>query len=326
MKYKQIEASLQNNFLENEKGIFDPLDLLEQKDDKNLSIKENKEFSKNVEVEVKKLNEALEILGIYYNDEENKRAILDYSKAVNNFKELLRKQTNHYEALKRYASDDETILIHINNLDKNNAEILDYFESLMSFFINPPSREIFDLLNYSTLLKDVYQSFKEYSKKFNELRIEDQFNLNKTRFEAHLGEIENFEKSVNAKLENTTQMYDDFLNNFTNKQMEKIKNFNEKSSQLARSYDDFLNKNLKFFQGGVKGLVFLNVAVAIGLGILVALCFVKYNELNDLATISNQLDNISVIQNDKSFIFEFPNDIKIIDNTEKGVKQIVITN
>ena len=284
------------------------------------------QMDEKIQVEVKKLEEALSTLGIYYNDEENKKAILDYSKAVSNFKTMLEKQKRHYEALKQYENQDETALAHIENLDKSWVEISNYFESLMSFFINPPSREIFDLLNYSTLLKDVYQSFKDYSKKLNELRIGDQFDLNKNRFEAHLAEIENFEKSVNAKLENTTQIYDNFLNNFTNKQMEKIKNFNEKSAELVKSYDDFLNKKLKFVKGGVYGLVCLNIVFAIVLGILVALCFVKYNELNDLAFISKQLDSVRVIGNEEEFIFEFPNSVKIVDDKENSVKKVIIKN
>ena len=43
------------------------------------------QMDEKIQVEVKKLEEAQSTLGIYYNDEENKKAILDYSKAVSNF-------------------------------------------------------------------------------------------------------------------------------------------------------------------------------------------------------------------------------------------------
>lgn len=274
-------------------------------------------------VEAQKLEEAMATLGIYFDDQENKKAILNYSRAVANFRELIENQKSHYEALARYEADDEIAQKHIEKLHENLNKISNYFESLISFFVSPPSKEVFELTNHAILLKSVYQSFKDFSIKFEELRIDDQFERNKVKFLGHINNIENFESSINSRLESMSNGYEKFLNSFVEKQTTQLNSFNERSRNLAKGYDDFLQKNLKFFKGGVWVLVILNVALALGLGILVALCIIKFNELDDLTAFSDQLDRVSVSQDDKSLTFSFPNETKIIE--ENGVKKVIIT-
>lgn len=266
-----------------------------------------------------KLEESFKALGIEINDE-NKRIVLDYSRTISNFKKLLDAQKNNYVSLKNYMPDNEVVTALINELNKNWEEISKYFETLMSFFINPPSKEIFELTNHALLLKNIYNSLKEFSEDFAKLHIEEQFNGIKNDFEQNLKTINEYQNKLAARLENMAQTYDEFLNKFLDKQTNELDNFNKKSAELAKSYDDFLHKNLKFFKGGTWSLIILNIALAISLGVLTAICFIKNNELNSLIEVGKKFAEISVKQDEQSITLNFPLDAKFIsDNNEKKV-------
>lgn len=266
-----------------------------------------------------KLEESFKALGIEINDE-NKRIVLDYSRTISNFKKLLDAQKNNYVSLKNYMPDNEVVTALINELNKNWEEISKYFETLMSFFINPPSKEIFELTNHALLLKNIYNSLKEFSEDFAKLHIEEQFNGIKNDFEQNLKTINEYQNKLAARLENMAQTYDEFLNKFLDKQTNELDNFNKKSAELAKSYDDFLHKNLKFFKGGTWSLIILNIALAISLGVLTTICFIKNNELNSLIEVGKKFAEISVKQDEQSITLNFPLDAKFIsDNNEKKV-------
>ena len=258
-------------------------------------------------------------LGIVLSDD-NKKVVLDYSKAISNFKKLLDAQRNNYISLKNYMPDNEVVTALINELNKNWEEISKYFETLMSFFINPPSKELFELTNNALLLKNIYNSLKEFSEDFAKLHIEEQFNGVKNDFEQNLETINEYQNKLAARLENMAQTYDEFLNKFLDKQTNELSNFNKKSAELAKSYDDFLHKNLKFFKGGTWSLIILNIALAISLGILTAICFIKNNELNSLIEVGKKFAEISVKQDEQSITLNFPLDAQFISaNNEKKV-------
>ena len=258
-------------------------------------------------------------LGIVLSDD-NKKVVLDYSKAISNFKKLLDAQRNNYISLKNYMPDNEVVTALINELNKNWEEISKYFETLMSFFINPPSKELFELTNNALLLKNIYNSLKEFSEDFAKLHIEEQFNGVKNDFEQNLETINEYQNKLAARLENMAQTYDEFLNKFLDKQTNELSNFNKKSAELAKSYDDFLHKNLKFFKEGTWSLIILNIALAISLGILTAICFIKNNELNSLIEVGKKFAEISVKQDEQSITLNFPLDAQFISaNNEKKV-------
>lgn len=272
--------------------------------------------------ELLKIEEAFRSLGIIVNDE-NKRVILDYTKTISNFRKLLDEQKNHYTSLQSYIPDNDVVKAHIQDLDKNWEKISSYFEALMSFFINPPSKEIFELTNHALLLKNVYNSFKEFSEKFEKLHIKDQFDGIKVDFEGNLKVVKDFQNKLENNLENMAKTYDEFLSNFLKKQTKELNKFNDKSQELAKSYDDFLHKNLKFFKGGTWSLIILNIALAIGLGALVAVCFVKSNELENLIAVGKKFAEISVIKQDENSItLNFPLDAEIINNDDE--KKVIL--
>lgn len=272
--------------------------------------------------EIKKFKEALKILGLYIRDDDSKRAILDYSKVVSNFKKLLEQQQNSYSSIATYAKDNEVILAHIADLNKNLQKISEYFEALMSFFINPPSKEIFELTNHALIIKNVYESFKDFSDKFDALHINEQFDTIGKDFSKHISKIKLYQDNIEAKLENMAKTYDDFLNEFLNKQTKQLDNFNNKSLGLAKTYDDFLHKNLKFFKGGTWSLIILNIALAITLGALGVYCSFKSNELNKLLAIGEQFAEISIKIDEKSINLDFPENAKFIESG--NTKRIIL--
>ena len=211
----------------------------------------------------------------------------------------------------------------------------------MEFFINPPSKEIFELTNYSALLQSVYQAFKNFSTEFEKLNIDGNFKINADRFRKHIDQIENFEKTINAKLETMAKSYDVFLNNFKERYELLLKNFigrqedslkdfnakladfNTKSQNLSKTYDDFLNKKLKFFKGGLYGLIFLCIFLALGAGGLGAFALFQWQEIKSAELISQQIENLEVEVDDKSITFLFSENVKIVD--ENGSKKVILT-
>lgn len=281
----------------------------------------NEIFTTKDQNQISELEKNLQSLGLLIK-EDNKRAILDYSKVVNDFKELLEKQQNSYNAILNYANKNEVIKVHIKDLSENLNQISNYFEALMSFFTNPPTKEILELTNHALIIKNVYENFKKFSNDFASLHFNEQLeNLGKD-FSNHIAQIEKYRSLVEIKLENMTQLYDEFLTKFLNKQKSQLDDFNEKSKNLAKNYDDFLHKNLKFFKGGIYGLVILNIALAISLGILGVYCFIKGDELDKLIAVGNQFGEISVNENEKSINLDFPINAKFVDNGNR--KRVIL--
>lgn len=286
---------------------------------KNSQNNQNEKRKQMQEIEQTKFEDALKILGFSI-ENENKKAILNYSQAVGNFRDLLNQTKKHYSALATYFEDDNSVQAHIKDLDKDWQEISQYFETLMSFFINPPSKEIFELCNHGILIESVYKNFSKYSNQIESLKINEQLSGVKKDFETHIKVVKDFQSVVESNLENMSKTYDEFLTGFLNKQTKEIENFNKKSFELSKTYDDFLQKNLKFFKGGTWSLIILNIALAIVLGILGAYVFVKQDELKNITAVAEQFAEVKVDK--KSLTLNFPQNAQIIDNGE--IKQVIL--
>lgn len=260
-------------------GEFNPFvkRLIKSESKNKEPVKEDKE----VIVEQKSTEESLKNLGIVFEDDNTKKDILNYSKSVLAFRKLLDEQTNLYSSIAEYQKNDELVVQQVTKLDEKNKEIRSYFESLMSFFTNPPTKEEFELINHSLLLNNVYKSFKDFSDSFENLNMKEQFEANKQIFENSLKQLENFSNTIENKLEITAKKYDDFLTNFITKQTDEINKYNEKSKELSEVYNDSLRKNIKFMKGGTAGLLITNTLLAIVLGIIGVLTYLKYENIQN---------------------------------------------
>ena len=112
----------------------------------------------------KEYADKLATIGISFsNQEDGTRVIVDYSKAVDKFANLLKEVNAILQGIKdAYANDENNRLFvtFADGLQEKVSNLREYFEALISFFINPPSKEMLDLTNFSSLMNKTFNDIK----------------------------------------------------------------------------------------------------------------------------------------------------------------------
>ena len=112
----------------------------------------------------KEYADKLATIGISFsNQEDGTRVIVDYSKAVDKFANLLKEVNAILQGIKDAYANDESNRLFVtfaDGLQEKVANLREYFEALISFFINPPSKEMLDLTNFSSLMNKTFNDIK----------------------------------------------------------------------------------------------------------------------------------------------------------------------
>ena len=108
----------------------------------------------------KEYADKLATIGISFsNQEDGTRVIVDYSKAVDKFANLLKEVNAILQGIKDAYANDESNRLFVtfaDGLQEKVSNLREYFEALISFFINPPSKEMLDLTNFSSLMNKTF--------------------------------------------------------------------------------------------------------------------------------------------------------------------------
>lgn len=281
------------------------------------------------ELEKEELNfeKALEILGIKLSKDDNKTAILDYSQCVKNFDGILEKDKTKRKIVKESLLDkdnDKTAISAIEDMEKNWNEMREYFKALISFFTNPPSKEIFELTNHNALLNSVYQNFKKFEKDFNDLNLTANMSSKIRGLNDRISELDNFNRQIEDKIEQGLKFYSNFAEEISKTQEEKLNNYiknteeiTKKMQNLFNSYDKAMGERLKFYKGGSKWLSIISLLLALGCGGLVFFVLLLLSEIDKQSVILEKLGNIEVEQTDKEVKFELPKEARYLKKDDK---------
>ena len=215
----------------------------------------------------------------------------------------------------------------IKPVQENIPKIENFFSAIMSFFIQPPSKEFLELTNASLLMHKIYSDFAKFSEDFNEINLNEQFENQKSLFQKHLLQISNFTRNVDTKLELIAERYKNFGENIAAVQQDQLNTFDTQLKDYVKNSSLAIEKistALKFMKGGLKGLIITSIALCTVSGGLFSYVLLKKQELNDIYAKSKQLESIKVISDNESLIFEFPNNAEIIQ--KDNVKQVKINN
>lgn len=306
-------------------------------------------------------------LGITFaSQEDGTRVIVDYSKAVEKFTNLLKEVSGILQGIRDAYANDENNKLFVTFADGLQEKIInlkEYFEALISFFINPPSKEMLDLTNFSSLMnktfneiksiniekelencvnaiKDKTEQIKSDSEKLFKENIESRLVTYKKRVENiefgkmledsevilndQLKQIDNFSQSLKEKLQTlgdtylefakdlNTRIKDDnskFLDayiNSVNSSSDLLKSSIESFDNSKQSYQNFVKEQIKFTQRSKYVSIFISSLFGIGIGVAMAFWFYMDQELNNLASYSNQLAGIKIIKNDENLVLELP--------------------
>ena len=287
---------------------------------------DNRVIDKKMADEIAILREKLKNIGIFFDNAERKD-IFNYSKAVSEFKEILNDQKNLVEGIKVSFASDERVTNAIKPVQENIPKIENFFSAIMSFFIQPPSKEFLELTNASLLMHKIYSDFAKFSEDFNEINLNEQFENQKSLFQKHLLQISNFTRNVDTKLELIAERYKNFGENIAAVQQDQLNTFDTQLKDYVKNSSLAIEKistALKFMKGGLKGLIITSIALCTVSGGLFSYVLLKKQELNDIYAKSKQLESIKVISDNESLIFEFPNNAEIIQ--KDNVKQVKINN
>ena len=287
---------------------------------------QNNKTSENIGEQELNFEKALEILGIKLTQDDHKTAILDYSQCVKNFNNILERDKVKRKIIKESldVENNKTTLSAIDDIEKNWDELRDYFKALISFFTNPPSKEIFELTNHNALLNSVYQSFKKFEQDFEDLNLTQNMSSKIRALNDRISELDNFNKQIEAKTEHSFQFYSTFIDELSKNQQEKLSNFIEKTEgikqkmkDLFNSYDKSMSERLKFYKGGSKWLSIISLLLALGCGGLAFFTLSLSNEISTQGAILKQLGDIGVEQTNKEVKFELPKNARYLKKDDK---------
>lgn len=321
----QTDQSLKNN--DNNAELVNQATEVVIKENGVIIQKESTEPVKEAERQEINFEKALEILGIKLSQDENKTAILDYSQCVKNFDSILEKDKVKRKIVKESLldkDDDKTAISAIDDIEKNWNEMREYFKALISFFTNPPSKEIFELTNHNALINSVYQSLKKFEKDFNDLNLSANMSSKIRGLNDRIAELDNFNQQIEDKIEQGLKFYSNFAEEISKKQEEKLNSYIENTEEITQkmqdlfnSYDKAMSERLKFYKGGSKWLSIISLLLALGCGGLVFFVFMLTSEINKQGVVLNQLGNIGVEQTDKEVKLELPKEAKYIKKDDK---------
>lgn len=247
----------------------------------------------------------------------------DGKKDILNFAKLMQEQQSIYNEIASQISSR----LHFDNLDEADRviyiklqdrikELYGLTRSFIAFFKYPPTHDEFEKINQAAMMHKALNDFRKFSDSLENLHLKEQSDEFSNQFS-------NFITGNKAKLENIIHQYDDFLQNFIEKQRNHIEPFERQFDTILKSYDSSFTKVLKIAKGGTLTLLIINVLLVFIFGCLGTTIYFKKQELDDIKNISNGFDNILVQQKGKDLIFDFnKSKIKIFD--EGGFKRIVL--
>lgn len=286
-------------------------------DTENLS-NQNKPKNDALDDKTLKYQPSLKDLGfIEFQDER------DGKKDILNFAKLMQEQQSIYNEIASQISSR----LHFDNLDEADRviyiklqdrikELYGLTRSFIAFFKYPPTHDEFEKINQAAIMHKALNDFRKFSDSLENLHLKEQSDEFSNQFS-------NFITGNKAKLENIIHQYDDFLQNFIEKQRSHIEPFEKQFDTILKSYDNSFTKVLKIAKGGTLTLLLINILLVFIFGCLGTTIYFKKQELDDIKNISNGFENILVQQKGKDLIFDFnKSKIKIFD--EGGFKRIVL--
>lgn len=298
-----------------------------------IHIFENNKDIKEVQKNKEELANKYKKLGIIIDNSSENKDILNFSKTIQNFKDLINEQKTVIDSIPLYIKKDDMMSAFKKDGTENINKISNFFDIFIDFFVNPPSKEAMEITNYATLLNKTFTELESHSEKLKALskknsdaleglHIDEQISKSKQSFDESINQIKNFSDTTETNLNTLSKKYDDFIVSLSEKQTNKLEAVSKKSSEVIKSYNDFLSKNVKSLKGGYWVLFIINLLLAIALGGLVVLNIIQKKELDNIVELSSKMDNIKVIQNNDELIFEFPKNIQIIDSND--AKKIIL--
>lgn len=230
-------------------------------------------------------------LGITFaNQEDGTRVIVDYSKAVDKFTNSLKEVSGILQGIRdAYANDENNKLFvtFADGLQEKISNLKEYFEALISFFINPPTKEMLDLTNFSSLMNKTFNEiksinienelencvniiknkteqihneseklFKEkiesrlvsYKKRVENIEFEKMLADNETILNDQLKQIDNFTQGLSAKLQNLGDTYLEFAKDLNTRIKDDNSKFLDAYINSVNSSSELLNTSIESFK------------------------------------------------------------------------------
>lgn len=236
-------------------------------DDSNDEANETIQIDTKLAEQIDKLQLAFERVGIKLDDSSNNRKdIIDYAKFVNDLNQYFSLQKNSCVALKQqYENKDDLVTSYAKRLSENNDKIKELFELVLSFFVNPPSKEFLDLANHSALFKKLYDDFKNFSDRATGLNLNEILEKHKEIFEKHLDEVSRFQSKIEPQLEHVAKKYKDFTENMLKTLNEQLIGITEQIKAYHAIRDKY-EKTTKSLTRGLYALISLCSVLCVGAG------------------------------------------------------------
>ena len=318
---------------EKEPNLFNGIENIEDNEEildnvVEVSPKEESEVSSNQEIDYKAtmqdLQNKFKEIGIVFSGEERKD-VINYSKAIAQLQYLLQEQKQRCENIKKLYEANINFESDIKPLEENVNDIEKFFNVVIGFFTNPPSKEFLDLTNASMIMHKIYKDFKDFSNGFDQMNLSSRFSQQEELFTEHLRKIENFTNTVNTKLEHIAKTYKEFGENVANTQknnMDTLQNEFKKYAEYSSNIVKKLSTALSYTQRSFYVVITLTIMLCIAAGFLVGLSYSKKQEFDNLTTFVSSFEKIKIEEQENALIFKFPKKSQIIDTNE--TKNIII--
>jgi len=194
------------------------------------------------------------------------------------------------EAYKKLSFEINTALNAGMQIEATNSEKgifqditkkYDALESLwnkfIEFYINPPSQDEKIAINYALAMRKIAKDLKEATDFYDKIGIE-------AKTEKFSSQFLNFIDHNQAKLEETSKSFDQYLQNFVRKQAQQIQKFEEQ----IQKFDTTMFSVVSFSKKAIYSLIVLLICLSIVLGGLIGVLYLKINDLNDSTNITQK--------------------------------------
>lgn len=164
------------------------------------------------------------------------------------------------------------------DLSQKYTELEKLWNSFIEYFINPSTQEEKIAINHAITMRKIAKDLKEAAEIYDQLKLV-------TKTESFSMQFNNFIEHNQAKLEETSKSFDEYLQNFVRKQGTQIQKF---EGQI-KAFDTTMFKVINVSKKAIYSLVILLVSLSIVLGIMIGILYLKTNDFqNDNNTNTTQ--------------------------------------
>lgn len=290
-----------------------------------ISQTETPELKTYIKGETDKILAQFKKIGIVIERGENRRDIVDYSKTVGEFRLLVQESENICEGLQVRFKNNEELCAVLKSLKDTNIAIKNYFDTIMNFFIQAPSKEFLQLTNQNLLIKSVYANIKDFVESYEKLNLKTRFENQEKELNENLNTIQNFNNTIEKRLENIASQYDIFGKNIIENQQKHLQGVDEQLElyhNKLTEQKEAIERSKKFINWGVRGAAIalvLLLLVGVGLG---AFIYFENQTLTSMKADIQRLGGVDLIEKQSEFVFEFHSDAKFVDDGD--TKMIIL--